>query len=86
MDDKPRHGGRHQATAVQHDPHLAIAEHHVEVVIRQGTGALLSQIRLQPVRLTEQLERLIEDVGPRSNQRPEPGPPASRQRWRTSGR
>ncbi len=79
--DEARHGGRDQAAAVQHDPHFAVTQHHVEVVIAQGAGALGSQISLDPVRLTEQLQRLIEDVGTEiRTHSPEPGPPASRQR------
>ncbi len=48
----------------------------MEVVIRQGAGALLGQIRLQPVRLTEQLQRLIEDMG--AEIKPEAGARATR--------
>ncbi|MNO85239.1 hypothetical protein D3C76_766050 [compost metagenome] len=76
MNDEARHDGRDQATAVQHDPHFAIAQHHVEVVIAQGAGALGGQVRLDPVRLTEQLQRLIQDVG--TEIEPEPGTRAAR--------
>lgn len=86
VNDEAGHDGRHQAAAVQHHPHLAVTQHHVEVVIAQCPRTLLGQIGLQPVGQTEQLQRLIQHMGAEIDQSPEPGPPASRQRWRTSGR
>ena len=76
MDDEARHGGRDQTAAVQYHPKRAVAQHHVEVVIAQCPRALGGQIRLDPVRLAEKLQRLVQDVG--TEIEPEPGTRAAR--------
>ncbi len=76
VNDKAGHGGRYQTATMQNNPQSTVTQHHMEVVISKGTGALPGKVCLQPVRLAEQLQRLIQHMG--AEIEPESGTRATR--------